>query len=195
MTKKILLAFSVLAVSVLGAVEIDPAGAKIDFVAYKMATKTAIPEADPKVATFKEATFTFAKTSGSVSEILTGASVNINLNSIDTIKNAVRDNNVKSKFFANLASQTAEAKITSVSGDDSTGEVKASVKLNNIEQEVPLKYEVKDGKLKAMGQINLENDFGAKDAFAKFKDDKMVAGLHGKKSWPEIEIGFEVPVK
>ncbi|MCR4942558.1 MAG: YceI family protein [Campylobacter sp.] len=193
--KKSILALSVLAASFLGAVEIDPAAAQVDFVGYKMQNKMAIPETAPKVATFKEATFNFPKTSGSVSEILTNSTVTINLNSIDTVKNAIRDKNIKDKLFKNLASQTVEAKIVSVTGDDAAGEAKANVKLNNVEKEVVLKYEVKDGKLKGMGQINLESDFGMADAYTKFKEDKMIQGLHGKKTWPEVEVGFEVPVK
>ena len=58
-----------------------------------------------------------------------------------------------------------------------------------------MKYEVKDSKLIASGEIDFNSDFNAKDAFEKFSTDKIIAGLHSKKTWPNIIVGFEVPVK
>ena len=118
-------------------------------------------------ASFTSVKLTFAKTSGSVAEM----------------------------FFANLASQESSGKITSVTGDDTKGELKATIKFNNVEQEIPMTYEVKDGKIVATGAISLEKDFGAKDAFEKFSSEKIIAGLHGGKTWEDVQIGFEIPVK
>lgn len=171
------------------ALEIDTNLAKIDITAFKTANKTAVP------STFNDVKFSFPKSSGSISEILTGATASIDLNSIDTFKNPIRDKNIKEKFFSHLASQNVESKITSVSGDDNVGEVKMSVKFNNVEKEIPMKYEVKDSKLIASGEIDFNSDFNAKDAFEKFSTDKIIAGLHSKKTWPNIIVGFEVPVK
>ena len=83
----------------------------------------------------------------------------------------------------------------SVTGDDTSGTANASINFNGASKEVALKYEVKDGKLVAMGQIDLQSDFDAKEAFDKFAADKVIQGLHGKKTWPQVDVGFEVPVK
>ena len=58
-----------------------------------------------------------------------------------------------------------------------------------------MKYEVSAGKLVATGIINLEKDFNAKAAFDEFRNDKVIQGLHAKQTSPEVQIGFEVPVK
>ena len=176
------------------ALQIDADAARIDFISYKMASKIRVPESGAP-ATFKDAKFSFAKTSGSVAEILQDASVEFDLSSIDTGKNVVRDNNVKSKFFALLTTQKVSGKILSVAGDDTSGTANASINFNGASKEVALKYEIKGDKLVAMGQIDLQSDFDAKEAFDKFAADKVIQGLHGKKTWPQIEVGFEVPVK
>lgn len=177
-------------------IEIDANGARINFVSYKMANKMKVPEAGGP-ATFKEVEFNFANTSGKVAQILTNSTAKINLNSIDTNKNAIRDNNVKNKFFANLASQEASAKIVSVSGNNEEGQISMSLNLNGVEKNITLKYEVKDGKLTATGEIDLVegNLFNTAEAFEKFASEPVIQGLHGKKSWSDVQIGFEVPVK
>ena len=177
-------------------IEIDTSGARINFVSYKMANKMKVPEAGGP-ATFKEVEFNFANTSGSVAKILMNSTAKINLNSIDTNKNAIRDNNVKNKFFANLTSQEVSAKIVSVSGNNEAGQIAISLNLNGVEKNVTLKYEVKDGKLTATGEIDLVegNLFNTAEAFEKFASEPVIQGLHGKKSWSDIQIGFEVPVK
>lgn len=187
--KKLLAAICPLIAVSAFALDIDEAGAKVVFTGYKMQNKTAVP------ASFTSVKLTFAKTSGSVAEILTDATAQIDLNSIDTVKNPVRDKHVKEMFFANLTSQESSGKITSVTGDDTKGELKATIKFNNVEQEIPMTYEVKDGKIVATGAISLEKDFGAKDAFEKFSSEKIIAGLHGGKTWEDVQIGFEIPVK
>ena len=130
--KKLLAAICPLIAVSAFALDIDEAGAKVVFTGYKMQNKTAVP------ASFTSVKLTFAKTSGSVAEILTDATAQIDLNSIDTVKNPVRDKHVKEMFFANLASQESSGKITSVTGDDTKGELKATIKFNNVEQEIPM---------------------------------------------------------
>ena len=159
-----------------------------------MPNKMKIPETG-NFATFNSVEFTFANTSGSIAEVLTNATAKVDLNSVDTVKNAVRDTNLKTKFFANLSTQEANAKITSVDGDDSAGKLTLSVDLNGVSKDVELKYEVKDGKISANGEIDLNEDFNAKEAFEKFSNDPMVQGLHGKKTWPNVNIGFEIATK
>ena len=179
-----------------GGIAIDSSGARINFLSYKMQSKAKVPETGGP-ATFKNVEFNFANTNGSVAEILTNSTAKIDLTSIDTNKNPIRDNNVKNKFFAHLASQEVSGKITGVKGDDTSGDLTLSLNFNGVEKEVELKYEVKDGKLTATGEIDLVegNLFNTAEAFEKFATDPVIQGLHGKKSWSDIQIGFEVPVK
>ncbi|MBP5778666.1 MAG: YceI family protein, partial [Campylobacter sp.] len=179
-----------------GGIAIDPSGARINFLSYKMQSKAKVPETGGP-ATFKNVEFNFANTNGSVAEILTNSTAKIDLTSIDTNKNPIRDNNVKNKFFAHLASQEVSGKITGVKGDDASGDITLSLNFNGVEKEVELKYEVKDGKLTATGEIDLVegNLFNTAEAFEKFATDPVIQGLHAKKSWSNVTIGFEVPVK
>ncbi|MBO7369931.1 MAG: YceI family protein, partial [Campylobacter sp.] len=179
-----------------GGIAIDPSGARINFLSYKMQSKAKVPETGGP-ATFKNVEFNFANTNGSVAEILTNSTAKIDLTSIDTNKNPIRDNNVKNKFFAHLASQEVSGKITGVKGDDTSGDITLSLNFNGAEKEVELKYEVKDGKLTATGEIDLVegNLFNTAEAFEKFATDPVIQGLHAKKSWSNVTIGFEVPVK
>ena len=171
------------------AASIDAGAAKVNVVGYKTAAKTAVP------MTFLDAKFNFAKTDGSISDILTGATSTVTLASADTIKNPLRDKNMRDKLFAKFSSPTAQAKINSVEGDDSKGVLKTTVSLNGQSKDVEMKYEVSAGKLVATGIINLEKDFNAKAAFDEFRNDKVIQGLHAKQTSPEVQIGFEVPVK
>lgn len=179
-----------------GGIAIDPSGARINFLSYKMQSKAKVPETGGP-ATFKNAEFNFANTNGSVAEILTNSTAKIDLTSIDTNKNPIRDNNVKNKFFAHLTTQEVGGKITGVKGDDASGDITLSLNFNGVEKEVELKYEVKDGKLTATSEIDLVegNLFNTAEAFEKFATDPVIQGLHAKKSWSNVTIGFEVPVK
>lgn len=187
--KKSVICVAGLLVSFAFGLSVDPKGATVDVTAYKTATKIAVP------MTFKDTKFTFLKENGSATEVLNGATAIIDLNKIDTHKNPLRDSNIKNKFFKFLVNQNAEAKVVSVTGDDKMGELKANIKFNGVEKEVPMKYEVKGGKLTAMGEIDLMKDFNSADAFTKFATDIAVASLHGKKTWENVTIGFSVPVK
>lgn len=173
---------------------IDPATAKVIFESFKMPNKMKVPEIGG-YATFKNAEFNFLNTSGTVSEILANATVKIDLNSVDTQKNQIRDNNIKTNFFTHLTNQEANAKILSVNGDKDSGKIILLATLNGVDKEIELKYEIKEGKITAMGEIDLTTDFNAKEAFDKFANNPVIAGLHGKKSWPNINIGFEISTK
>ncbi|MBO7369866.1 MAG: YceI family protein, partial [Campylobacter sp.] len=168
-------------------IQIDPSGAKINFLSYKMPGKMKVPETG-NPATFKSVEFNFANENGSIAKILTNSTAKFDLTSIDTNKNPIRDNNVKNKFFAHLASKEVVGKIVSVKGDDTKGEISLSLNFNGIEKVIPLIYEVKDGKIVAEGMLDLVegNLFNTAEAFEKFASDPVIQGLHGKKSWSDI---------
>jgi len=176
-------------VSSVFALEINEQGAKVTFTAYKMNNKTAVP------CYFKETNFRFQRTSGTVAEILTNAEAIVTLNSVDTVKNPVRDKHVRDQFFANLQTQYTKGLIRAVNGDDTMGEVTLYLDFNGVQKEITLEYIVKEGAIKAEGQISLEEDFKLKKAYEAFANDKVIAGLHGQKSWPDVQIGFEIPLR
>ena len=72
-----------------------------------------------------------------------------------------------------------------------------SVKHSQLLFNKDVKRRVKDGKIVAEGMLVLVegNLFYTEEAFEKFASDPVIQGLHGKKSWSDITIGFEVPVK
>lgn len=189
-----LLTISALMTSLASSATIDANATKIIATGYKTAAKTAVP------MTFTNAKFNFLKTQGSISEILTGATSTVELLSVDTYKNPLRDKNMRDKLFAKFSTPSVQAKIKSVDGDDSKGTLKVSITLNGQNKDVLMNYEiqgdkVKGDKLVASGIINLENDFNAKAAYDEFRTDKIVSGLHAKKTSPEVQISFEVPIK
>lgn len=167
--------------------ELDKASAKAEFAAFKMANKVRVP------GFFRDVEFNFAKTSGSVAEILSGASAKVDFNKIDTIKNPMRDKNIKDKLVAHLSTPEISVKFDEVKGDDKAGEVKASVSLNGTTKQIPMKYSVEDKKLTTIGTIKM-TDFMT-EAYDKFRLDKAISALHGKMTHDEVEIIFSADVK
>lgn len=179
---------AILAGSLFG-LDINPSGAKATVTAYKTAKKLAVP------FIFKDTKFSFAKDSGSVADILKGTKATLTLSTIDTGKNTIRDNNIKNKLFSHLASQIASGEVLSVTGDDTSGNLKAKIELNGVSQEIDMKYEVKDNAIDVSGDIDMEKEFDMKNAFETFASDKVIQGLHAKKTWPTVTISFKVPLK
>lgn len=183
-----ILAIFALCASFLGAVEIESASARAFAVGFKTESKLAVP------MTFKDGNFTFAKTNGSVSEILSGAKASIDLASVDTDKNPVRDKNMREKLFGLFKTSVANGEILSVSGDEQKGSLSAKLEINGISKDVKMGYVVQNGAIRVFGAIDLLNDFELKAPFESFKSDKIIAGLHGKRTWEEVELGFEVRI-
>lgn len=187
--KKIALSLAlVVALSVnSNALSLDSASAKVNFTAYKMANKTPVP------GTFKDVKFSFAKTDGSLSEILSGATANVDFNAIDTIKNPVRDGNIKNKLVKHLSTPKIDVKFKDVKGDDKSGKIVANISINGVSKDSELAYALDGGKLVAKGTIK-PTDF-MPEAFEKFKTDPVIAGLHGKNTHDEVMVEFEALVK
>ncbi|BCX80268.1 YceI family protein [Campylobacter sp. 19-13652] len=184
--KKIFISLALLAAGTLSAATLDAANASVKFEGYKLANKTAVP------GTFKDVEFSFPTTDGSIESILKGASAKIDFNKIDT-KLPVRNQNIINKLVKFMKTPQIVATFENVKGDDKAGEIDAKISLNGETKPVALKYSVENGVLKASGVIN-QLDF-MPEAFDKFKTDKVIQGLHGKLTHPEVTIIFEAPVK
>lgn len=170
----------------LSAASIDLSGAKVGFDGYKTQAKTAVP------GTFKDVKFDFAKTNGSLPEILSGATASLSLSNIETGL-PIRNKNILDKLVKFMNSPEITAKFISATGDDTKGEIKAQITMNGVSKPVDMSYNVENGVLKASGVIN-QLDY-MPEAFDKFKNDKVIQGLHAKLTYPEVKIIFEAPVK
>lgn len=184
--KKVLLSLALLAAASLSAANLDASKASVDFEAYKLANKTAVP------GSFKDVEFKFLTTDGSIQSILTNAKAEIDFDKIDT-KLPVRNLNIINKLVKFMVSPKITAVFNSVKGDDSKGEIEATITMNDVSKPVNMSYVVENGTLKASGMIN-QLDF-MPEAFDKFKNDKVIQGLHGKLTHPEVKIIFQAPVK
>ena len=188
MKKSLVVAALIFGASSLFALNIDEASVKPVVTGYKTDQKIAVP------MTFKEAKFSFKTTSGSVKEVLEGATALIDINKVDTNKNPLRDKNIRDKFFSKLGSQEAKALINAVEGDDKAGKLKTTITFNGIQRDVEMGYVVENGKLVAKASIDIK-DYNATAAFDEFRTDPVIKGLHNSNTWSEIEIGFEINVK
>lgn len=183
--KKLLFTFFALA-SFLNALSINESEVSIYATGYKLAKKVAVP------MVFGDTYVKFGKKEGSAVEILEGSTAVIQLNSIDTKKNPIRNKVLREKLFAHFKGAEVKAKIIKADGDDTKGSLVVNIKLNGVEQDVPMNYEVLEDKINAKGVIDLKKDFDAAEAFEFFATDKHVQNLHAKQSYSDVEIGFEV---
>lgn len=181
------LALASLLVGSLSALTLDKDSAKVNYQGFKTPAKVAA------AGTFKDVVFTFSSTDGDLKTILTNSKAEVDFNKIDTIKNPIRDNNIRTKLVAHMKTPNIVVSFKSVEGDDTAGNIVAEVNMNEVVKEVPMKYEVKDGLLKASGTIKMTDYMP--EAYDKFKNDKVIAGLHAKVTWDEVDIFFEANVK
>lgn len=188
--KKIFLALTLVGLFgyTLSALSLDTASAKLYFVGAKMEAKVKVP------GVIKDASFSFAKTSGSVADIMGKAKVDADFTSKDT-KDKLRNNNIKRTFETKLKSAKIHAEVSKITGDDSAGEIVAKVTFNGVTKDIPLKYTLADGKFKASGMIDMSKDFNLNDSYITLSTDKMIQGLHGKKTWTEVEVGIEAQIQ
>ncbi|PAF53745.1 hypothetical protein BKH42_04405 [Helicobacter sp. 13S00482-2] len=188
--KKILLALAF--ISVLGyslsALTLDSKSAKIYFVGYKLKNKTKVPGFIDGVV------FTFAKTQGSISDIISKVKVTADFAKENT-KDKTRDNNIHRTFIANLKDSKIKAEVLKINGNDSEGELTAKITFNGVSKEIPMKYVLADGKFKASGKIDMSKDFNLNKSYVALSTDKMISALHGHQTYTDVEIGFQADIK
>ena len=115
------------------------------FTGYKFDTQT------PVSGTFDDVDFSFAKTSGSLEDILSGAKVTINTSSVNSA-NAARDLNFNSAFF-NHFSQTITASIVKI--DTTNSRIDIDITMNDTTVPSSFSYSVVGTKLTANGLIDV----------------------------------------
>lgn len=183
---------SIIATAILGAsayaITIDEASVKAHFVGFKMAKKLGVP------GVIDDAKFEFGKTSGSVVDILNETKATMDFANENT-KDKVRENNIHRTYIANLKNSKIEASLKDAKGDEVSGNVTGVITFNDVTKEIPMTYNIADGKLVVKGEVNINTDFKTEEAFNALANDKQISALHGKKTWEEVEIYFDVDVK
>lgn len=123
--------------------------------------------------------------------LLLKSRVMLEVNNVDT-KDPFRDAKIAQFFFNMMQGAVIDVDITSIQGDDSSGTLVINVYMNNRSIDVPLAYDVKEGKFRAKGVLNLK-DFNALEAL------KMLTlncyAPHEGKTWEDVAVGFSFDVK
>jgi len=130
-------------------------------------------------------------------ELLVGSKVTIDTRKIDT-KNPARDETLVKFFFDKLSDNQVEGLITDIKAskrlknEPRRGVVTISLTFNKKTLLIPMKYEYKDNKFSAEGDIDLA-DFGATSALKSI--NKSCFDLHKGKTWSDVTIKFSTIIK
>ena len=131
------------------------------------------------------------QTAPDVKTLLLKSRVQLEVNNVDT-KDPFRDAKLVQFFFNMMQGAVIEADVKSISGNNDSGNLVITVAMNNRAIDVPLHYEVKDGKFRAQGVLNLL-DFNAQEPL------KMLTlncyAPHEGKTWEDVAVGFSFDLK
>ena len=106
--------------------------------------------------------------------------------------NAGRDKTLTEEFFKLFVSETIQAKIVDVKGDETGGTMVAEMTMNGIAKKVPLQYRIENDKLKANGYIDMF-DFGLSKALGSI--NAACYDLHSGKTWNDVAVSMEFELK
>ncbi|MCH9812519.1 MAG: YceI family protein [Epsilonproteobacteria bacterium] len=160
--------------------------------AYKTPAKVGVG------GTFNDIIYTAAAPEGkNFKEILVGSSVVIKTESVNS-KNEGRDLKLVNAFFKVLTTDTITAKIVDikpkerVTGKPKTGTLIIEITMNGVTQKVPMAYSFDKGVMQGEGVIDLF-DFSASKALSSI--NKACFDLHSGKTWNDIALSFQLPIK
>ncbi|RDU58353.1 YceI family protein [Helicobacter sp. MIT 99-5507] len=179
--------FGVLA---LNAASLDAKKAKISFGAFKTIDKALVK------GSFDDIKLQFGKDNSSIKGVLEGATAVIDTAKIN-LGDDVKNENLTNFFFAYFkkdkdAKSLIKVKFENVIEGKDKGTILANITMNGVDRRVPLQYNIKDGKLSAIGTIDLL-DFSLDNAYKK-----LIEGceeLHEGVTWTQVELYFEAPIK
>lgn len=125
-------------------------------------------------------------------KLLENIEVTVNANNISTYDNELRDSRIKKFFFGNMKTGLISGKIKNVTDTQLT----ISFKMNEIEKDVQLNYEISDTEVTANGEINVNDWEGAKGIQALNTECKDVhTGTDGLSVLhPDLKISFSIPI-
>jgi polyisoprenoid-binding protein YceI len=184
--KKIAVAVIAAAGMVYGACTVEPGGSlNVGWEAYKTAAKVGVKGG------FGSVSIEGMEASASVKELLKGSRMTIKTATVDS-KNPGRDATLVQFFFEKMAGRTISGKVLSVEGDDLKGVVTVEITMNGVTRAVPMQYSANKGEVQAYGYIDLA-DFSALPALAAI--NKACYDLHQGKTWQDVAISFQLPLK
>lgn len=184
MFKKILIPAILLCFS-LNAASLDPASAKLEFTAFKTPQKVAV------VGVLEDGKYKFKKKSGTIKELLSGATASFDLAKINIGSNKLKNENVAKFFTALLKDKTIKVTFKNVTQGQGLGIILARIKLNGINRNIPLQYIQKNSQLVITGLLDL-SDYKAGPALKSLEDNvKEHLGL----SWSQVELKFSIILK
>ena len=166
-----------------GALKIVSDSTKVSWTAYKTTEKIGVG------GSFTEITLNDTKTGTSPEAILEGATFSIPVSSLFT-DNDDRDSKLKEFFFGVLKNK----ELISGTLNFSEGKCLLTIKLNDVEKQIPVTHEFIDNRFSINSSIDLV-DFGAEGAVASI--NKACYDLHKgadgvSKTWNEVAISGSV---
>ena len=166
-----------------GALKIVSDSTKVSWTAYKTTEKIGVG------GSFTEITLNDTKTGTSPEAILEGATFSIPVSSLFT-DNDDRDSKLKEFFFGVLKNK----ELISGTLNFSEGKCLLTIKLNDVEKQIPVTHEFIDNRFSINSTIDLV-DFGAEGAVASI--NKACYDLHKgadgvSKTWNEVAISGSV---
>lgn len=131
-----------------------------------------------------------SKSADSIEKALLSSTITIDASSINS-GNPGRDATLSSAFFMvqNIHSITAKVALVFVK----EGIVQINISMNGVTKTIPMSYTVSgEEKIIGKGTIDLA-DFGMIPSLQSL--NKACFDLHSGKTWQDVEIGFEIPIK
>jgi hypothetical protein len=178
--KKILYSTVLLTMSLFADCSYQSATPKVTWKAYKTYEKIGVGGSFTQIVSEP-------KSANSIETLLIGSSVKIDTSSVNT-GNPTRDATLVSLFFKVQNIDTITAKIIALKESKAITEIT----MNHITKTIPLAYTLQEGKVVAKGTIDL-GDFTMLPSLQSI--NKGCFDLHGGKTWQDVEIGFELPIK
>jgi len=164
----------------------------VGWTAYKTAAKKGVG------GIFDHVTYTPAQKEGkNFKEILVGATLTIDTKSVNS-KNEGRDKKLVAQFFQRFSSDKITAKITDIqakskeTGKPKTGTIMIDITMNGITKNIPMSYIYQKGVMHGQGYIDIL-DFQGSKALASI--NKACFDLHKGKTWSDVAITFDMPIK
>lgn len=158
----------------------DPSKAKLTWTAYKTPKKVGVD------GSFSKITYT-AQDTETLNDFLKSAKIEIESSSVVT---GMKDRDVKigAFFFKLMKNPLIKAQVKSIKDDT----LKVVLDMNNVKKEIDMKYTYEKDILKLTGQIDILNWSMSTSLEAL---NKACLALHEKKTWSDVALKIEVPVK
>lgn len=169
----------------------DHSSTGIYWTAYKHSAKVAVQGVMDSIEV------TGAEDAETISDLLTNTKFTVYSSSVDS-KDPIRDEKIRNFFFGNMANGDAiSGEIMSVLGDESDGDGSLSLKINDLEKEIPFVYEIEGETVKIRCTVDFNNWNCTKslDELHKACDEKHTGEDGNSIFWPTVDVLIETTLK